>query len=238
MKKLLPYLFILSTCYLNAQITLVDNTANIIVNNLGSVSYMSKTGLVVQTDNTSSGSSLILINGTVKLKLPYSQITTPTSTSLSNLASTVNTYIQNYNSPLLQRTSVDQAFTSATFADVTGLTANVLAGQTYQYEAWIHTTLDANFGIKIQVSGTSTVTNLIGYSEANGVVGGAFAFQRYTAYNTSFACGGSDTQTIILILGTVTINAGGTIKIQAGETAGAGSSTVLRGSTFIVTQIP
>jgi hypothetical protein len=98
----------------------------------------------------------------------------------------------------------------------------------------LHVTADATGGQKYALAGTATATNII-YDTLIGDIGGLStpAAGRATALGTSLALAGNTrTDFIVTIRGTITVNAGGTILVQAAQNSASGTTTVLRGSTL------
>lgn len=139
--------------------------------------------------------------------------------------------------PLIQQSRVSTQFdkTNTTLANITGLTANVAAGATYRFEAILYTTSDVAGGVKVAIAGTSTATSVI--YEALVTDAGLITQGRSTAMGTAVGSVTAVTAACIKITGTITVNAAGTLTVQFAENAATGTSSVLVGSTFVVTQI-
>jgi hypothetical protein len=140
------------------------------------------------------------------------------------------------------RVTSDQTFTSTTtLANVSGLSVTLLAGRTYSFVAEISWTDAAAGGLQLAIGGTATVTNIIydGYiidSGANGIKGNAQATALGTAVASSTTTG---TAGHARIAGTITVNAAGTLTVQAAQNTSNGTATTIkRGSTFIVQDMP
>jgi hypothetical protein len=140
------------------------------------------------------------------------------------------------------RVTSDQTFTSTTtLANVSGLSVSVAAGRTYSFVAEISWTDAAAGGLQLAIGGTATVTNIIydGYiidSAANGIKGNAQATALGTAVASSTTTG---TAGHARIAGTITVNAAGTLTVQAAQNTSNGTATTIkRGSTFIVQDMP
>jgi hypothetical protein len=136
------------------------------------------------------------------------------------------------------RVSSDVSRTSNTaMTDATGLSVNVQAGRTYAFEAALNFTCAAAGGIRAAISGTATATNIIydGWiidSAANGIKGNA----QGTALDAIVAnAATTGTAGHVIIRGTITVNAAGTLKVQFAQSVSNGTATVVkRGSWFIV----
>lgn len=125
---------------------------------------------------------------------------------------------------------------NTTLANVTDLSATVVSGKKYKFEAMLYTTSDVAGGVKAAIAGTATATNVI--YEALTFDGATLAAQtRATALAT--AVGGVTAVTVakIEITGTITVNVGGTLTVQFAENVATATSSVLVGSTFTVTEI-
>lgn len=141
-----------------------------------------------------------------------------------------------------KRVTSDVTFTSTTtLATVTGLSANVAAGRTYSFVAELSWTDAAAGGLQLAISGTATATNIIydGYiidSAANGIKGNAQATALGTAVASSTTTG---TAGHAKVSGTITVNAAGTLLVQAAQNTSNGTATTIkRGSYFIVQDMP
>jgi hypothetical protein len=138
----------------------------------------------------------------------------------------------------LARVVNDQSITSnATLADVGGLVVNVQSNRTYAFDVELSFTCAAAGGIKCAMGGNATVTNIIydGWivdSAANGIKGNAQA----TALGGAVAAAATiGTAGHVTIRGTITVNAGGALTVQAAQNAINATATVIkRGSRMIV----
>ena len=127
--------------------------------------------------------------------------------------------------------------TNTTLADITGLSVNVLAGRTYRFKAVLYTTSNSASGVKAAIAGTATATNIIYYGQTADVSGGT-AIHKATALGTAVGNVTAVTGAMIIIHGTITVNAAGTLTVQFADNAGTNTSSVLVGSTFEVVDIP
>jgi hypothetical protein len=130
---------------------------------------------------------------------------------------------------------------STTLVPVTGLTANVQAGRTYGFQAELSGTWAAAGGVRVAIAGTATATNIVydGWivdSAANGIKGNA-----QSAALAGVVANAATTGTAghVTISGAITVNAAGTLLVQAAQSASSGTSTIiLQGSTFFVWDMP
>lgn len=128
------------------------------------------------------------------------------------------------------------ATTNVTLANVTNLTSTVIAGKTYAFRAVLHVTADAIGGIKVAIGGTATATAIVYETKIIANSTNVFAV---TARQTALAGSNgvaADTSYYVEIEGSIVVNAGGTLTVQAAQNASNGTSSVLVGSTFIVQQ--
>lgn len=119
--------------------------------------------------------------------------------------------------------------TNETPANITDLTRNVEAGKSYSFEVHLRTTSDVGGGVKVEISGTATATAIgadIFITNAGLTTQG-----RVTALDSSVGVT-AVTVAAVIIKGTITVNAGGTLTIQASRNAAVGTTSVLVGSYF------
>jgi hypothetical protein len=149
-----------------------------------------------------------------------------------------NTGLQREVIPLIQQSRVSTQYdnTTTTLGDITGLTATLVAGKIYRFEAILYTTSNVAGGVKFAIAGTATATNVI-YEDIvidNNVNA---AQTRATAMATTVGGVTAVTNAYSKITGTITVNAAGTITVQAAQNANVGTTSVLVGSTFVVTEM-
>lgn len=142
--------------------------------------------------------------------------------------------------PQIQQSRVSTQFdatSNTTLANVTGLTATLVASRIYRFEATLYTASNIAGGVKFAIAGTATATNII--YECVVIDSNVNAAQtRATALAT--AVGGVTAVTVAYakITGTITVNAAGTLTVQFAQNASNGSaSSVLVGSTFVLTEM-
>jgi len=130
---------------------------------------------------------------------------------------------------------------STTLVPVTGLTTNVQAGRTYGFQAELSGTWAAAGGVRAAIAGTATATNIVydGWivdSAANGIKGNA-----QSAALAGVVANAATTGTAghVTISGAITVNAAGTLLVQAAQSvSNAGATAILQGSTFFVWDMP
>lgn len=153
-------------------------------------------------------------------------------------ATTVDSYFQWSGQ---KRVTSDVSYTSTTtLGTVTGLSVNVAAGRTYSFRACLQVTDAATGGVKAAISGTATATAIqyTGYTIADNAIKGK---TNATALDTTV---GSTLTTetsgiLVIIEGTITVNAAGTLLVQAAQNTSDGTATTIkRGSTFFVYDMP
>ena len=130
---------------------------------------------------------------------------------------------------------------STTLVPVTGLTANVQAGRTYGFQAELSGTWAAAGGVRAAIAGTATATNIVydGWivdSAANGIKGNAQSTALAGIVANAATTG---TAGHVTISGAITVNAAGTLLVQAAQSvSNAGATAILQGSTFFVWDMP
>jgi len=121
-------------------------------------------------------------------------------------------------------------------ANVTGLTANVAAGKIYRFEAKLYTTSNVAGGVKVAIGGTATATAII--YEGLTTDAGLTTQSRSAALGTAVGAVTAVTAGYVVITGTITVNAAGTLTVQFAQNASNGTaSSVLVGSTFLITEM-
>lgn len=141
--------------------------------------------------------------------------------------------------PQIQQTMVVSQFdktSNTTLGNVTNLTANVAAGKTYRFEAKLYTSSGSSGGVKVAIGGTSSATTIT--YEGLTTDAGLTTQSRTTTMGNAVGAVTAVTAAYILITGTITTDAGGTLTVQFAQNASdAATSSVLWGSTFVVTQM-
>ncbi len=138
---------------------------------------------------------------------------------------------------LTRTTTGFTATSNAVLANVTALTATLVAGQTYNFRAKLPMTAASSGGVQLAIAGTATATSI--YYEGVLTSGGAIVNQTSSSALAGVVCSSSAAITTgnAEINGTITVNAGGTLTVQfAQNTSNASVSTVLQGATFEVKQ--
>ena len=127
-----------------------------------------------------------------------------------------------------KRTTAQFDKTDTTLTNITGLSVNVTAGDTYQFCATLFTSQDGTGLGKVAIAGTATATAIIyARSERDDVPASSLGSAILVA----------GTAITIVVVGTITVNAGGTLTVQYAQQVALGTSSVLSGSTFIVNEI-
>lgn len=141
--------------------------------------------------------------------------------------------------PLIQQTRVSTQFdktSSTALANVTGLTATLVAGKKYRFEAELYTTSNVAGGVQAAIAGTCTATAIV--YEGLTYNAGVITQTRGTALATAVGAVTAVTAAYIHIVGLITVNAAGTLTVQFAQNASSGTaSSVLVGSTFVTTEI-
>lgn len=126
----------------------------------------------------------------------------------------------------------------ATLANVTDLTHNVNAGKSYDFEALLHVDASLVGGSKFAIAGTATATSIIYHIDLLDNTTNAHTItSRQTALAGSAGQAGT-TAGLCRIIGTIVVNAAGTLTVQMAQNAANGTSSVLVNSSFTVDQLP
>lgn len=128
--------------------------------------------------------------------------------------------------------------TNSTLANVTGLTANVVASGVYKFKAVLFVNPDAVGGEKYAIAGTATATSIV--YQVNTLVNATSAYSlssRQTSLGGSASPTPTATATYTEITGTIVVNAAGTLTVQFAQNTASGTSSVLVNSTFEVSRI-
>lgn len=153
----------------------------------------------------------------------------------------VNGGLQPQEIPQIQQSRVTTQFdvtSSTTLANITGLTATLVAGHIYRFESNIYTTSNSGGGVKFSIAGTATATSVIydGFTTDAGVTTQG---PRATSMASTVGAVTAVTAAYFRVTGTITVNAGGTFTLQFAQNASNGTaSSVLVGSTFVITEMP
>lgn len=139
--------------------------------------------------------------------------------------------------PTIQQSRVSVQFdktSSTALSNVTGLTANLEAGKTYRFEATLYTTSNVGGGVQFAIAGTATAINIIYHSfPTNGQSGRGVSLGDVVSNNFIGV-----TDVTVNIKGTITVNTAGTLVPQFAQgTSNIAASSVLVGSTFVVTEM-
>lgn len=152
----------------------------------------------------------------------------------------VNGGLQPQEIPQIQQSRVSTQFdvtSNTTLANITGLTATLVAGHIYRFEANIYTTSNSGGGVKFAIAGTATATSVI--YDGLTTDAGLTTQGRGTSMAATVGAVTSVTAAYFRVTGTIVVNAGGTITLQFAQNASNGTaSSVLVGSTFIITEMP
>lgn len=147
--------------------------------------------------------------------------------------------LQRQEIPQIQQSRVSTQFdktSDTTLANVTGLTATVVAGKFYRFEATLYTSSNVAGGVTAAIAGTATATSIV--YEGITTDAGLSTQTRATALATAVGGVTAVTAGYIRITGTIQVNAAGTLTVQFAQNASNGTaSSVLVGSTFVLTQM-
>src|ERR1700680_1653262 len=141
---------------------------------------------------------------------------------------------QNLNS--LVTTQFD-ATTNTTLANITGLTATLIASGDYAFIAVLHITADAVGGWKTAIGGTATVTSFVQQTEAISDTSNSIAVSARDTTKGNAQSAAVDTSYYITITGRIKVANAGTLTAQFAQKVSNGTSSVLIGSSFLVTRV-
>ncbi len=146
-----------------------------------------------------------------------------------------NAGLQTQNSRVASNFSVTS---STTLTNVTGLTATVIAGKTYKFEARLYLT-DGTGGVNFAIGGTATATDFKAWGGTyESMGGGTVTSVLTTSLGSDIGRTSVNDANFTMISGTITVNAGGTLTVQfAQDTSDGDPSIILKNSTFTVTEI-
>lgn len=191
------------------------------------------TGAQLEIDSPATGTKVLLLKAIASQTANMLEVQNSSATVLANI--TNDGYIQ-YAGQSRVSTQFD-ATTNTTLANVTGLTVNVSAGKTYQFQAVLYVDAAAVGGSKYAIAGTATATAIIyeillvdNTSNSNTIT------SRQTALAGASGQAGT-TAGFCRITGLITVNAAGTLTVQFAQNVSNGTSSVLVGSNFVVQQI-
>lgn len=141
--------------------------------------------------------------------------------------------------PQIQQSRVATQFdkTTATLANITSLTATLVAGKTYEFEANLYFDADATGGDKFAIAGTATATSII-YEIVS--VDNSTSANTITSRQTALAGSAGQAGTTAgycRIKGLITVNAAGTLTAQFAQNTANGTSSILVGSTFVTREM-
>jgi len=126
--------------------------------------------------------------------------------------------------------------TGATLTDVVGMTATVLAAGVYRIRAALSTVSTTNSGIKVAIGGTATATafscTTFNYNTAT-----INAVDTVTTIGNAMGAA-TAVATDVLVEGYITVNAAGTLTLQAAQNASHADTTSVKvGSTLFIERV-
>ena len=218
----------------NAGAYMTSENNRLILNSIDRVSKLNDTtiSIIYGAQDAAAANQRLYLNSKVYMPYLTSAVGTKTvrvdpSTGFISYADT--TVI------LSSRVSTQYDNSTTTLGNVTGLTATVISGKTYRFEAKLYTTSDIAGGVKAAIAGTATATAII--YEGLTTDAGLVTQGRGAALGDAVGSVTAVTAAYITISGTITVNAGGTLTVQFAENAATATSSVLVGSRFTVTEI-
>lgn len=119
----------------------------------------------------------------------------------------------------------------------TALSVTVAAGGIYAIELVIQNT-SAVSGLNLDFSGTATIANFVGQWTSRDTDGNLLAGSRVTAAGTDFDTAGNGDNLIVAFTGSVEITDAGTFLLRGAQNVSdASNTTILRGSTLVLTKM-
>jgi len=188
-------------------------------------------GAAVNTSSAGSGTHSYTRTGSNYVISKMSWLRYDPSITQSKLRDLLTILTQDSNAEVV--TQFDK-ISNTTLSDITDLVGNVIAGKTYRFRAVLFTTSNVAAGIKAAIAGTATV-NTIRYEgyviHSNSIL----AQTRATALGSAVAAVTAVTNALVIIEGTLTCLASGTLTVQfAQNVSNAAASSVLSNSFFDV----
>lgn len=151
----------------------------------------------------------------------------------------INGATQQFPVILPARVTSDFSVTSSTtLANVPGLSVNLQAGLTYSFRCPLFFSTGASAGgVKVALSGTATITNLIADAvslDSTTVIAGTqiSAFASTIIANTN-----AGTTPKATIEGTITVNAAGTMTVQFAQNASSGTASIVKRGSYCLCEI-
>jgi hypothetical protein len=127
--------------------------------------------------------------------------------------------------------------TDTALADITGISVPVLAGKTYRMRAVLHVNADLAGGHKYAISGTCTASSIIYYIRSNSGAVMEINSRQTTLGGSAGISVVTSATNLVLIDGTISVATDGTLTVQFAQNSASGTSSVLVGSNFEVTDI-
>jgi hypothetical protein len=175
----------------------------------------------------STRGNILLVDGT-EGTAGYVWTSTDTTGKGSWLATNRATYVS---------TQFDKT-TSTALANITGLTANVVASGVYKFKAVLFVNSAVTGGQKYSIAGTATATSIIFQILTLANQGNTYNInEQLTSLGSSGGEASNNGLNYTEITGTIVVNAAGTLTVQFAQNASSGTSSVLVGSTFEVSRV-
>lgn len=125
---------------------------------------------------------------------------------------------------------------NTTLSSVTGMVAQVTAGATYAFDAYLAVTNSATGGITLKFGGTATATSFL--ADTFSYSGTTLGAETNVASIASNLLDTATAATVVRIRGTIVVNAGGTLQLQAAQHASnSTATTVTNGSNLVLTRL-
>lgn len=235
---------------------LATNVVTSSLTSLGTLSSLTVSGNVqagsvsVGTSAAHAGTAIDLGSNTSSLLVPSGTFGQRPGTPINGMfrydttLGALEAYISNAWAPVggyVQPSATSGTFTktsSAALAAITGLSANLAAGKTYDYQMVLYMTAGATGGVQVDLGGgTATATSLIAEGQLN--AGNTATNNTRVSTLTGVMCSAaSATVYTCLINGTIVASGAGTFAPRFAQNTSNGTpSTVVIGSYMNVTQV-
>lgn len=189
---------------------------------------------------TQGSASVVTTTGTQTLT--NKTLTSPTVTGATQSGGTLTTATisANIESDVTVLAATQTFATTTVLATLTGLTATLVAGKTYKYDIELYTTQTTNGGLKVAFHYTNslTLTSIAAFSQQESA--SAVATAQFTTTTDASAIVDNKAAVYLRtkITGTLVVNAGGTLSIQAAQnTSNSDTTSVLLGSFARFTRV-
>lgn len=135
-------------------------------------------------------------------------------------------------------TAIFSVNATTTVAGIPALSVNVATGKTYSFESFLPATLDVTGGYNFGTGGTVTATSIRAALELYNDSTNGFGLANFTTGLGSISSGATiGPAAHARIVGTIVVNAGGTLTLTFTQGVASGTSSILSGAWMRVTQL-